>query len=75
MGMLLRQYHDNPDHAEGVTTTADVSTPGVDPPAVGESPKGNASHDEWEAYARTQGATDEDLDGLGRDAIRDKYTL
>jgi hypothetical protein len=41
-------------------------------------PAGNASREEWAAYARSKGATDEDLldaDGkpLGRDALRDKY--
>lgn len=43
-----------------------------------EEPAGNASGAEWAAYARTRGATDEDLvdaDGkpLGRDALREKY--
>lgn len=42
-------------------------------------PAGNASTEEWEAYARTRGAADEDLvdgDGkaLGRDALRDKFS-
>ncbi len=43
-----------------------------------EEPKGNASRDEWANYAKSKGASDEDLldeDGeeLGRDALRDKY--
>lgn len=47
-----------------------------DPP-LGE-PKGNATRDEWEQYARSKGATDADLVGadgkpLGRDELRDKY--
>lgn len=52
----------------------------VQAPVVGEveQPKGNASRDDWVAYARSQGATDADLvdgDGneLGRDEIRAKY--
>lgn len=36
-------------------------------------PRGNASLDEWAAYAKACGATDEDLDGLGQRQIRDKY--
>lgn len=49
------------------------------PPAPGATePAGNASRDDWAAYARTQGATDADLvdgDGepLGRDQLREKY--
>jgi hypothetical protein len=41
-------------------------------------PAGNASRDDWVAFARLMGATDEDLvddDGkdLGRDQLREKY--
>lgn len=44
----------------------------------GAEPAGNASTEDWAAYARTQGATDADLvdaDGepLGRDELRAKY--
>lgn len=44
-------------------------------PSMDEVPAGNASLDAWRDYARTQGATDEELgdDGLGRDALRDKF--
>lgn len=38
-----------------------------------EEPGGNASREEWAAYARTRGATDDDLKDLKRDDIRDKY--
>lgn len=46
--------------------------------AAGEEPKGNASTDEWIAFAREKGATDADLlddDGnaLGQKALREKY--
>lgn len=44
----------------------------TEPPAV-EAPAGNASQETWATYARTQGATDADLDGLGRDELREKY--
>jgi hypothetical protein len=36
-------------------------------------PAGNAGLDEWALYARTQGATDADLDGLSRNDVRDLY--
>jgi len=45
-------------------------------PVVGgdvPKPAGNAGLDEWTAYARSQGATDEDLDGLSRNDVRDLY--
>lgn len=43
-----------------------------------EPPPGNASRDDWAAYALSVGASEEDLvdeDGndLGRDALREKY--
>lgn len=42
--------------------------------AAGEGePKGNASRDEWEAYARSQGAADADVTDLSRDELRAKY--
>lgn len=46
--------------------------------AVEHEPAGNANREEWAAYARLKGATDEDLvdeDGkdLGRDVLREKY--
>lgn len=41
--------------------------------ASGEKPSANASKGEWEAYARAMGATSADLEGLGRNDIRDRY--
>jgi hypothetical protein len=43
-----------------------------------EAPKGNASRDEWAAYAVTQGAPDEEIipvedGGLSRDDLKAKY--
>lgn len=38
-----------------------------------EKPAGNAGLDEWTAYAHSQGATDEDLEGLSRNDVRDLY--
>lgn len=42
---------------------ADASSSGsaATPRKPGEEPKGNASMDEWVAYAKEKGATDEDL--------------
>lgn len=45
----------------------------AEPAAADEVPAGNASTEAWRDYARTQGATDEDLDGKGRDELRDTY--
>lgn len=57
---------------------AEIEQPEDDtPPAVvgGDVPKpaGNAGLDEWTLYARSQGATDADLDGLSRNDVRDLY--
>lgn len=38
-----------------------------------EKPAGNAGLDEWTAYAHSQGATDDDLEGLSRNDVRDLY--
>lgn len=35
------------------------------------TPAGNASREDWEAFALLNGKTAEDLDGLGRDQIRE----
>lgn len=50
---------------------------GSNTPADGE-PKGNASRDEWAAYATTKGAPDEETKpvedgGLSRDDLKAKY--
>lgn len=39
-----------------------------------EQPKGNASLEEWTAYATASGMTADELEGLTRDQIRDRYT-
>ena len=44
--------------------------------APDEQPGGNASRDEWAAYVIGAGlATEDELDGKGRDEIRDTYKL
>ena len=42
--------------------------------AIGDTvPAGNASTDEWRDYAIGRGASDEDVDGLSRDELRERY--
>jgi hypothetical protein len=54
-----------------------LPAPAVDevaaPVAQLEKPAGNAGLDEWTVYARSQGATDDDLEGLSRNDVRDLY--
>ena len=38
-----------------------------------EPPAGNASIEEWAEYAKARGATDADIEGLGRNELREKY--
>lgn len=38
-----------------------------------DKPAGNAGLDEWTAYARSQGVSDDDLEGLSRNDVRDLY--
>lgn len=45
---------------------------------LGSEPGGNASHEEWQTFARSKGATDEDLVGedgkpLSRNELRARY--
>lgn len=40
-------------------------------PASPDAPKGNAALPEWQEFARSQGMTDEDLEGLTRDQLRE----
>lgn len=43
-------------------------------PVVGvEEPSGNANAETWRAYAISQGASEDDVKGLGRNQLRDKY--
>jgi hypothetical protein len=38
-----------------------------------KKPAGNATTEEWQDYARSQGASDEDLEGQSRDDLRKQY--
>lgn len=38
-----------------------------------EAPAGNASLEDWQEYARSQGASDDDLEGKSRNDLRDEF--
>lgn len=46
---------------------------GANGPSSGEVPSGNASLVVWQEFARSKGATDEDLDGKTRDELREQF--
>ena len=56
----------DPSDTEAADTEA-ASTDTAAPPA------GNASTEVWQAYARSKGATDADLEGKSRDELREQY--
>lgn len=65
-----------PDGVKRASRTATSTTAATE--TTGTEPAGNASTEEWAAYAKTKGATDADLvasDGnpLGRDELRAAY--
>lgn len=43
----------------------------VDEPV--DEPAGNASHDDWVAYAVSQGMSEDEAEALSRDELRDLY--
>lgn len=76
------QHHLDSGLAQEASTGDMPAGPPLDPAVLetlgSAEPAGNASREEWASYARSKGATDEDLldgDGqpLGRDALRDQY--
>jgi hypothetical protein len=60
----------DPHGPEVVSTEVDGQTPPITVPDV---PAGNASREDWAAYALAIGATADEIDGLGRDEIRDQF--
>lgn len=42
-------------------------------PAKAAEPAGNASLADWQAYARSQGASDDDIEDATRDELREKF--
>ncbi len=39
----------------------------------GDAPAGNASLEDWQAYARSQGASEEDVEGKSRNDLREEF--
>jgi hypothetical protein len=77
-GLLGATVDVHPDDVERFDRLNVVAAPTPEPePLVASAdvtePAGNASLAAWQDYARTQGATDADLDGKTRDELRDKY--
>lgn len=71
-----------PADADTVVTDAAAETVQEDPieaaeevagPPGANQPSGNASREDWVVFAKSRGATDEDLEGLGRNEIRSHY--
>lgn len=54
---------------------SEVEEAEVDEPVVDEAPKGNASREDWAAYAKSKGAPDEETadGGLTQTELRAKY--
>lgn len=52
---------------------AQVGQPAGGVDATAGKPAGNATREAWHDYAIAQGRTEDELDGLGRDAIRDLF--
>jgi hypothetical protein len=51
----------------------DERTAEPEQPAGDDKPAGNASLEDWQAYARSQGMADADLEGMSRNELRDLY--
>jgi hypothetical protein len=65
---------DDPDTQDDAETKhVEQSTDGTPVGSGSGAPAGNASLADWQEYARTQGATDADLDGKSRNDLRDTY--
>jgi len=68
-------YLTDPDAVEVYLRSGWQRAPEPEPElAGGDLPKGNASRDEWWAYALGHGLTEEDVASLSRDEIRDHFT-
>jgi hypothetical protein len=65
--LVAEGEQDEPGVPAGTDDTADESE------AVTGAPAGNASTEEWRDYALGNGFSEGDLEGLGRDAIRDLF--
>lgn len=61
----------DPDQLEQLVDAKMVAE--VEDPSDDEKPAKSAPKGDWEAYARSQGATDEDLDGKTKDELIASY--
>lgn len=59
--------------AEGVTVPSAAETSSAGPRDLERQPAGNASAEDWRAYALTQGATEDEVADLSRNELRDTY--
>jgi hypothetical protein len=57
----------------GLVTEVDVDEEDGTEDSAGGPPAKSASKADWEAYARSQGATDDDLDGATKDDLIASY--
>ena len=67
MGMLLRRHY---EAAEADAPQAEEAPAGTPDEGV---PAGNASREDWHAYALTQGYPEDGLEGRTRNEIRDLF--
>lgn len=59
--------------AAGISVPSAAETSSAGPADLEEQPAGNASADDWRAYALTQGATEDEVADLSRNELRDQY--
>lgn len=69
---MVAEVADEVVDAEIIEEDEDEDEPEDEDPA---KPGGNASLEEWQAYARSQGASDADLEGVSRNELRDRYVV
>lgn len=70
-GVSLKAGDDVPDDVElGDHLLAEDEANEAD---TSEAPAGNASLEVWQEYAKSQGASDDDLDGMSRNELREQY--
>lgn len=72
-GMLGETVDVHPDDLERFDRLNGPAQPVDVKPLAPEAPAGNASLEEWQAYARSQGATDADIEDKTRNDLRAQY--
>lgn len=82
--MLIRRHRDRleefvrpqagaHDYPQGEQGAAEDEPGGPSSDTGDDRPAGNASRDDWAAYALAQGADEADVEGLSRDELREQY--